>query len=79
MRPLFLHSKHLRFQLDMQDEQIEANISAIISAICAHRNPALGPFINRALLAVIPTQNYIAIDVTRFMPVATEEQTEKAS
>lgn len=26
----------------MPDEQLEANIAAVIAAVCAHRNPALG-------------------------------------
>ncbi|KJH41201.1 ribosomal protein, L1P family [Dictyocaulus viviparus] len=34
-------------KLDMATEQIEANIAAVVKAACAHRNAALGPFINR--------------------------------
>lgn len=30
------------FQLTMKDEELEANIAAVIGALCKHRNPALG-------------------------------------
>lgn len=30
------------FQLTMNDEELEANIAAVIGALCKHRNPALG-------------------------------------
>lgn len=31
-----------QFQLTMNDEELEANIAAVIAALCKHRNPALG-------------------------------------
>ncbi|KAI6221284.1 39S ribosomal protein L1, mitochondrial [Aphelenchoides fujianensis] len=64
-------------KLGMPDEQLEENIRTVIEAICRHRNPALGPFVNRALLTLIPPQNFVPIDVQKFLPVATEEEKEK--
>lgn len=65
--------------LSMNDEEIEANVSAVIGAVCKHRNPAIGPFINRALLMVIPGEAHFAIDIGKFVPVPTEEELEKWS
>ncbi|MFH4978701.1 hypothetical protein AB6A40_005410 [Gnathostoma spinigerum] len=64
-------------RLDMADVEVEENVAAIIRAICAHRNPALGPFINRLLLMVIPGTAHFAINIDKYVPVATEEQVEK--
>ncbi|VDK48459.1 unnamed protein product [Anisakis simplex] len=66
-------------RLSMPDEEIEANIGSIIKAICKHRNPALGPFINRALMMVIPGDMHLAIDIDKFLPVATPEEIEKVN
>jgi hypothetical protein len=63
----------------MPNEQLEENIAAIIDAVCKHRTPALGPFINRATLATIPTKNFISIDVEKLIPVPTEEDIEYVS
>ncbi|KAF1757543.1 hypothetical protein GCK72_013999 [Caenorhabditis remanei] len=64
-------------RLSMSNEQIEANIATVVSAACAHRNPALGPFINRALLMTVPGEENYAIDVKPWLPVPTEEEIEK--
>lgn len=64
-------------RLNMPDEEIEANIQAIVGAVCNHRNPALGPFINRAVMMVIPGSMYFPIDIERFYPVPTEDEIEK--
>lgn len=64
-------------KLSMSDEEIEANVSAVINAVCKHRSPALGPFINRALLMVIPGEAHFAIDVEKYIPVLSEEEIEK--
>lgn len=64
-------------RLSMSNEQIEANIATVVSAACAHRNPALGSFINRALLMTVPGEENYAIDVKPWLPVPTEEEIEK--
>ncbi|VDK82586.1 unnamed protein product [Onchocerca ochengi] len=64
-------------RLTMKDEELEANIAAVIGALCKHRNPALGPFINRALLMVIPGDAHFALDVNPFLPIPTEQEIEK--
>ncbi|VDM36938.1 unnamed protein product [Toxocara canis] len=64
-------------RLSMSDDELEANIGAVIAAICKHRNPALGPFINRTLMMVIPGDAHFAIDIEKFVPVATAEEIEK--
>lgn len=61
----------------MTDDEIEANVKVIIQALCKHRNPALGPFINRARLICRGVRHPYSIDLTEFMPVASEEQLEK--
>lgn len=64
-------------RLSMPNDQIEENIATVIAAACSHRNPALGPFINRALLMTIPGEENYAIDVKSWLPVPTEEEIEK--
>uniref|UniRef100_A0A183EUT2 Mediator of RNA polymerase II transcription subunit 25 n=1 Tax=Gongylonema pulchrum TaxID=637853 RepID=A0A183EUT2_9BILA len=64
-------------RLAMADEELEANVAAVIGAVCAHRNPALGPFINRALLMVIPGDAHFALNITPFVPIPTEQQIEQ--
>uniref|UniRef100_A0A7E4V339 39S ribosomal protein L1, mitochondrial n=1 Tax=Panagrellus redivivus TaxID=6233 RepID=A0A7E4V339_PANRE len=64
-------------RLHMPDEEIESNLHAIIDAICKHRSPALGPFVNRAVLMTIPGTSFAALDVSKYLPVATEEEIEK--
>ncbi|KJH39974.1 hypothetical protein DICVIV_14117 [Dictyocaulus viviparus] len=61
----------------MATEQIEANIAAVVKAACAHRNAALGPFINRALLMTVPGNEYYALNIDNWLPVASEEEIEK--
>lgn len=63
----------------MKDEEVEENLKAVISAICAHRNAALGPFVNRCLLTLIPSKTFVPVDVSQYLPVATEEQIEKVN
>ncbi|KAJ1358697.1 hypothetical protein KIN20_017187 [Parelaphostrongylus tenuis] len=64
-------------KLRMPDVQVEANIAAVVRAACAHRNAALGPFINRALLMTIPGEEHYALKIDEWLPVATEEEIEK--
>lgn len=64
-------------RLSMPNEHIEANIATVIAAACAHRNPALGSFVNRALLMTIPGEENYAIDVKPWIPIPTEEEIEK--
>lgn len=64
-------------RLSMSDNEIEANIGAIVAAVCKHRNPALGPFINRALMMVVPGEAHFALDIGKFEPVPTPEEIEK--
>ncbi|CAD6198146.1 unnamed protein product [Caenorhabditis auriculariae] len=64
-------------RLSMPDEQIEANVAAVVAAACAHRNPALGSFVNRALLMTIPGEEHYALNVSSWLPVASEEEIEK--
>ncbi|CAB3406591.1 unnamed protein product [Caenorhabditis bovis] len=64
-------------RLSMPNEEIEANIGTVIAAACSHRNPALGPFVNRALLMTIPGDEHYAIDVSKWLPVPSEEEIEK--
>lgn len=61
----------------MTDEEIEANIEAIIAALCKHRSPALGPFINRATMAILPHKTYFSLNVDKYVPVATVDEVEK--
>ncbi|KAK6056883.1 hypothetical protein COOONC_05606 [Cooperia oncophora] len=61
----------------MPDNEVEANIIAVIKAACAHRSAALGPFINRALLMTIPGEEHYALNVDDWLPVPTEEELEK--
>jgi hypothetical protein len=60
----------------MTDQQLEENIAVVIEAICKHRNSALGPFINRATLTLIPSQHFITIDVDKYTLKPTAEETE---
>lgn len=39
----------------------------------------LGPFINRALLMVIPGDAHFALDVNPFLPIPTEQEIEKVN
>ncbi|CAI5448882.1 unnamed protein product [Caenorhabditis angaria] len=64
-------------RLSMANEEIEENIATVIKATCSHRNPALGSFINRALLLTVPGEEYYAIDVQKWLPIPTEEEIEK--
>ncbi|PAV63911.1 hypothetical protein WR25_03282 [Diploscapter pachys] len=64
-------------RLSMADEEIEANVETIIKAACSHRNPALGPFINRAVLMTIPGKEFYPIDVNKWLPEPTEEEIER--
>uniref|UniRef100_A0AC35UCT4 39S ribosomal protein L1, mitochondrial n=1 Tax=Rhabditophanes sp. KR3021 TaxID=114890 RepID=A0AC35UCT4_9BILA len=64
-------------RLDMSDQEIENNIQTILEAVCKNRNPALGPFINRALMMVSPGEEHVALDVQKYLPVPTEEELEK--
>ncbi|VDK78796.1 unnamed protein product [Litomosoides sigmodontis] len=64
-------------RLAMNDAELEANIEAVIKALCKHRNPALGPFINRALVMVIPGDAHFALNVDPFLPIPTEQEIEK--
>jgi len=61
----------------MTDEQLEANIESIVRATCTYRNPALGPFINRAVLMTVPGNEYYALKVDQWCPTATAEQINK--
>lgn len=61
----------------MPDDQIEANIQSIIEAVCKHKNAALGPFINRALMMVVPGEAHYALDIEKYLPIPTEEEIEK--
>ncbi|KAF8373937.1 mrpl-1 [Pristionchus pacificus] len=63
--------------LNMDPAEVEANIGAVVAAACAHRNAALGPFVNRALLMTIPGEEHYALDVAAWMPVPSEEELEK--
>lgn len=67
------------FQLGMTDEQLETNIESIVRAVCTHRNPALGPFINRAILMTVPGNEHYALKVDQWCPQATAEQVNKVS
>ncbi|VDL64396.1 unnamed protein product [Nippostrongylus brasiliensis] len=64
-------------RLSMPDEEVEANVAAVIKAACAHRSAALGPFINRSLLMTIPGEEHYALNVDAWLPVPTEEEIEK--
>uniref|UniRef100_A0A0N4UFM4 39S ribosomal protein L1, mitochondrial n=1 Tax=Dracunculus medinensis TaxID=318479 RepID=A0A0N4UFM4_DRAME len=60
-------------RLQMLNEEIEANIKAVVKATCKHRNPALGLFINRAVLMATPGDAYFSINIDHFCPVPTAE------
>ena len=64
-------------RLDMPNEELEANAGALVSELCKQRNPALGPFINRALLMTIPGRTYYSVDISAWEPIASEEDTVK--
>lgn len=59
-------------KLDMTDQEIEENIAIIIDAICKHRKLDLGPFINRATLALLPSKTFIPVDVEKYVPKSQE-------
>ena len=61
----------------MPDAEIEANIQTVVEAVCAHRKPVLGPFINRAVMMVVPGETFFPIQVDAFTPKPTEEEIEK--
>jgi len=61
----------------MSDDHIEANIATIIGSLCKLRNPALGPFVNRALLMTVPGEAHFAINIDHFLPEVTEADEEK--
>ncbi|CAK5062337.1 unnamed protein product [Meloidogyne enterolobii] len=63
----------------MPDEEIEANIITIISSLCQQRNPALGPFINRAALMTLPGKTFYSININEWLPVPTEVEIRKVS
>uniref|UniRef100_A0A915DTN0 Ribosomal protein L1 n=1 Tax=Ditylenchus dipsaci TaxID=166011 RepID=A0A915DTN0_9BILA len=63
--------------LDMPDEELEANISALLRALCSHRNSALGHFVNRTVMTVLPLSSYYAVDVTNYVPKASQADVEK--
>jgi len=64
-------------RLEMSDDHIEANIATIIGSLCKLRNPALGPFVNRALLMTVPGEAHFAINIDHFLPEVTEADEEK--
>uniref|UniRef100_A0A0N5AVZ8 Ribosomal protein n=1 Tax=Syphacia muris TaxID=451379 RepID=A0A0N5AVZ8_9BILA len=64
-------------KLSMTNDQIEANIGALVAALCKHRNPALGDFINRAVLLALPSQSYFAMNLKAFVPAVTEADEQK--
>lgn len=61
-------------KLNMADEEIILNIKTIIQALCNLRDPALGPFINRAVMMVGKNQFFVPLDVTEYIPVVEEEE-----
>lgn len=61
----------------MLNEEIEENIAEIVKSLCKNRSPALGPFINRATLMVLPEKMYFSLDLSKYVPVATKEDIEK--
>lgn len=63
----------------MPDAELEANIQTVVEAVCAHRKPVLGPFINRAVMMVVPGETFFPIQVDAFVPKPTEEEIEKVS
>lgn len=63
----------------MMDQHIEENIAKILEAVCNHRNPALGQFINRVTMTSIPSKIFIPINVDKYLPAPTEEELEKVS
>lgn len=63
----------------MSDQEIEENVAKVLEAVCKHRNPALGSFVNRVTLTLLPSHSYIPIDVDKYVPKATEEEIENVS
>ncbi|KAI6176132.1 hypothetical protein M3Y97_00765300 [Aphelenchoides bicaudatus] len=76
--PMWGLSEPIVAKLNMPDNEVEENIAKILDVVCKHRSPALGPFINRVTLTLLPSHSYIPIDVERYTPKATEEEIEKA-
>jgi hypothetical protein len=66
-----------KIKLDMPDEQIEENIKTVIFTLCQQRNPALGPYINRAALMTLPGKAFYSININEWLPVPTEAERRK--
>ncbi|TMS38190.1 hypothetical protein L596_004966 [Steinernema carpocapsae] len=64
-------------RLSMTDEEVEANIATVVDSLCKLRNPALGPFINRALMMTVPGEAHVALDLDKYIPVPTADQIEQ--
>ncbi|KRX39162.1 39S ribosomal protein L1, mitochondrial [Trichinella sp. T8] len=61
-------------KLDMPDDDLEENMKAVIQTVYPLRSPALGPFIERAVLMVVPTvMEYFEIDLSPYLPEPTDE------
>uniref|UniRef100_A0A914WI12 Mitochondrial ribosomal protein L1 n=1 Tax=Plectus sambesii TaxID=2011161 RepID=A0A914WI12_9BILA len=64
-------------KLDMPPDELEMNVNCLIEAVCKHRNAVLGPFINRAVLMVVPGDEYFSLKIDHLLPVPTAEEIEK--
>ncbi|KAL1226808.1 hypothetical protein TSPI_05752 [Trichinella spiralis] len=61
-------------KLDMPDDDLEENMKTVIQTVYPLRSPALGPFIERAVLMVVPTvMEYFEIDLSPYLPEPTDE------
>ncbi|CAJ0936154.1 unnamed protein product, partial [Mesorhabditis belari] len=77
VHPIWGLSDPIVGRLSMPDDQIEANVGAIIEALCANRSAALGSFVNRCLMMTIPGDAHFALDVKKWLPIPSEEELEK--
>uniref|UniRef100_A0A0N4ZH13 39S ribosomal protein L1, mitochondrial n=1 Tax=Parastrongyloides trichosuri TaxID=131310 RepID=A0A0N4ZH13_PARTI len=64
-------------RLGMMDEEVEINIKTIIDTICKLRNPALGPFVNRAVMMIDKSNYFVPLNIDSYLPVPTPEELEK--
>ncbi|KRX89093.1 39S ribosomal protein L1, mitochondrial [Trichinella pseudospiralis] len=61
-------------RLDMPDDALEKNMKAVIETVYPLRPPTLGPFIERAVLMLLPTaMEYFEIDVSPYLPEPSDE------
>uniref|UniRef100_A0A5S6QX21 Ribosomal protein L1 n=1 Tax=Trichuris muris TaxID=70415 RepID=A0A5S6QX21_TRIMR len=63
-------------KLDMPAEHLEANVRSYIEKVFAIRDPPKHAFIDRAVMTVVPADEFFVIDLRPFLPEIPEEEEE---